>query len=194
MEAHVIELLPLATKIAREFSNIPGLPHAEIELAAQEALAHAARLCDPAKGDFTAYASWPNASAMARATPKSEPPSASPNKPPTNSPEPPSPPSARNSKPWASKASTPSAFLKVAVASRSQSSRRLHHPSRTRPRRLRGRLSRHPEIRRHSGGRETHALPRPGGPPRHRPLQTRNAGQSTESRKKVRIRSVQLRC
>ena len=56
MEARVNELLPLATKIAREFSNIPGLPHAEIELAAQEALAHAARLFDPTKGDFTAYA------------------------------------------------------------------------------------------------------------------------------------------
>lgn len=56
MEARINELLPLATKIAREFSNIPGLPHAEIELAAQEALAHAARLFDPAKGDFTAYA------------------------------------------------------------------------------------------------------------------------------------------
>ena len=57
MEARVNELLPLATEIAREFSNIPGLPHAEIELAAQEALAHAARLFDPTKGDFTAYAS-----------------------------------------------------------------------------------------------------------------------------------------
>jgi RNA polymerase sigma factor (sigma-70 family) len=56
MEAQVNELLPLATKIAREFSNIPGLPHAEIELAAQEALAHAARLFDSNKGDFTAYA------------------------------------------------------------------------------------------------------------------------------------------
>jgi RNA polymerase sigma factor (sigma-70 family) len=56
MEERVNKLLPLATKIAREFSNIPGLPHAEIELAAQEALAHAARLFDPAKGDFTAYA------------------------------------------------------------------------------------------------------------------------------------------
>ena len=55
MESQVKGLLPLATKIAREFSNIPGLPHAEIELAAQEALAHAARLFDPAKGDFTAY-------------------------------------------------------------------------------------------------------------------------------------------
>ena len=56
MEARANELLPLATKIAREFSNIPGLSHAEIELAAQEALAHAARHFDPAKGDFTAYA------------------------------------------------------------------------------------------------------------------------------------------
>ena len=56
METRVIELLPLAAKIAREFGNIPGLPHAEIELAAREALAHAARLFDPAKGDFTAYA------------------------------------------------------------------------------------------------------------------------------------------
>ncbi len=56
MEERVNELLPLAGQIAREFSNIPGLPHAEIELAAQEALAHAARLFDPAKGAFTAYA------------------------------------------------------------------------------------------------------------------------------------------
>jgi hypothetical protein len=56
MEEWVNELLPLAAKIAREFSNIPGLPHAEIDLAAQEALANAARRFDPAKGDFTAYA------------------------------------------------------------------------------------------------------------------------------------------
>ncbi len=56
MEAQAIGLLPLAAKIAREFANIPGLPHAEIELAAQEALTHAARLFDPAKGDFAAYA------------------------------------------------------------------------------------------------------------------------------------------
>ncbi len=56
MEGRVNELLPLAAKIAREFSNIPGLPHAEIELAAQEALANAARLFDPQKGDFSAYA------------------------------------------------------------------------------------------------------------------------------------------
>jgi RNA polymerase sigma factor (sigma-70 family) len=50
------ELLPIAERIAREFDNIPGLPHAEIAIAAQEALANAARLYDPAKGDFTAYA------------------------------------------------------------------------------------------------------------------------------------------
>lgn len=56
METRINELLPLATKIAKEFDNIPGLPHAEIELAAQEALAHAARLFNPAKGDFAAYA------------------------------------------------------------------------------------------------------------------------------------------
>lgn len=56
MDSRINELLPLASKIAMEFANIPGLPHAEIELAAQEALAHAARLSDPTKGDFTAYA------------------------------------------------------------------------------------------------------------------------------------------
>lgn len=56
MEARVNELLPLAAKIAREFSNIPGLPHAEIDLAAQEALANAVRLFNPQKGDFSAYA------------------------------------------------------------------------------------------------------------------------------------------
>lgn len=56
IEERVIGLLPLAAGIAREFSNIPGLPHAEIDLAAQEALANAARHFDPAKGDFTAYA------------------------------------------------------------------------------------------------------------------------------------------
>jgi DNA-directed RNA polymerase specialized sigma subunit len=56
MEKMVNEFLPLAAKIAREFSNIPDLHHAEIELAAQEALANAARLFDPDKGEFTAYA------------------------------------------------------------------------------------------------------------------------------------------
>jgi RNA polymerase sigma factor (sigma-70 family) len=56
MNEPVSEFLPLAAQIAREFSNIPGLPHAEIELAAQEALAHASRLFDPTKGDFKPYA------------------------------------------------------------------------------------------------------------------------------------------
>lgn len=56
MEERVNEHLTLAAKIAREFSNIPGLPHAEIDLAAQEALANAARHFDPAKGNFAAYA------------------------------------------------------------------------------------------------------------------------------------------
>ncbi len=55
MSEQVNELLPLAAKIAREFGNIPGLPHAEIELAAQEALARSARSFDPAKGEFSAY-------------------------------------------------------------------------------------------------------------------------------------------
>ncbi len=54
MESLVNGLLLAATKIAREFDNIPG--HAEIELATQEALAHAARLFHPTKGDFTARA------------------------------------------------------------------------------------------------------------------------------------------
>lgn len=56
MDEHVHELLPLAAKIAREFGHIPGLSFSEREMAAQEALAHAARLFDPAKGDFAAYA------------------------------------------------------------------------------------------------------------------------------------------
>lgn len=56
MDDSLNELLPLAAKIAREFGDIPGLPLAEIELTAQETLAHASRLLDPAKGDFAAYA------------------------------------------------------------------------------------------------------------------------------------------
>jgi RNA polymerase sigma factor (sigma-70 family) len=56
MEERVNNHLPLAAKIAREFGNIPGLPHAEIEIAAQEALARAATAFDAGKGDFTAYA------------------------------------------------------------------------------------------------------------------------------------------
>jgi len=56
MDAEIAKLLPLAGKIARDFSNIPGLDHKEIEIQAQEALAAAGRQFDPAKGDFTAYA------------------------------------------------------------------------------------------------------------------------------------------
>jgi len=56
MCALVNDLLPVAAKIARDFDNIPGLPHAEIEMVDQEALARAARLFDPTKGDFPAYA------------------------------------------------------------------------------------------------------------------------------------------
>jgi RNA polymerase sigma factor (sigma-70 family) len=56
MDAEIAKLLPLAGKIARDFSNIPGLDHKEIEIQAQEALAAAGRQYDPAKGDFTAYA------------------------------------------------------------------------------------------------------------------------------------------
>ena len=56
IEERVNDHLPLAAKIAREFENIPGLPNAELDLAAQEALANAARHFDPAKGDFGAYA------------------------------------------------------------------------------------------------------------------------------------------
>jgi hypothetical protein len=37
IEALTSTLLPLAAKIAREFANIRGLPHPEIEIAAQEA-------------------------------------------------------------------------------------------------------------------------------------------------------------
>ena len=43
MKVSISEFLPLANKIAREFGNIPHLSHAEIDLAAQEALVHAAR-------------------------------------------------------------------------------------------------------------------------------------------------------
>ena len=57
IEERINELLPLAARIAREFSNIPGLPHAEIEIVAQEALTRAAHAFDSTKGDFTAYAS-----------------------------------------------------------------------------------------------------------------------------------------
>lgn len=56
MNGDVREFLPLAAKVARDFGPITGLAFPEIELTAQEALAHAARLFDPAKGDFAAYA------------------------------------------------------------------------------------------------------------------------------------------
>ena len=62
MDSKLNEFLPLAARIAREFNDIPGLPLAEIELTAQEALANAARLFDPAKGDFAAYAATATAS------------------------------------------------------------------------------------------------------------------------------------
>ena len=47
MKVSISEFLPLANKIAREFGNIPHLSHAEIDLAAQEALVHAARKLRP---------------------------------------------------------------------------------------------------------------------------------------------------
>lgn len=56
-DAEIAKFLPLARHIARDFTNIPGLSLAEIEIQAQEALAAAARQFDPAKGNFTAYAS-----------------------------------------------------------------------------------------------------------------------------------------
>ena len=56
MEHRISELLPLTAKIAREFDNIPGLPHVEIEMAAQESLARAAWRFDPTKREFQAYA------------------------------------------------------------------------------------------------------------------------------------------
>ncbi len=56
IEERINELLPLAARIAREFSNIPGLPHAEIEIVAQEALARAAMAFDASKGELTDFA------------------------------------------------------------------------------------------------------------------------------------------
>jgi RNA polymerase sigma factor (sigma-70 family) len=58
-EAREIDLdkyLPLASKIAQGFANIPGLDSREIEMRAQEALADAMRKYDSAKGDFSPYA------------------------------------------------------------------------------------------------------------------------------------------
>jgi len=57
MDAEIEKLLPLARRIARDYANIPGLALPEIEIQAQEALAAAGRQFDPAKGNFTAYAS-----------------------------------------------------------------------------------------------------------------------------------------
>ncbi|MCF7674321.1 MAG: hypothetical protein K9N23_16855 [Akkermansiaceae bacterium] len=42
MDERVNELMPLAAKIAGGVANLPGLPHAKIELAAQDALVRAA--------------------------------------------------------------------------------------------------------------------------------------------------------
>jgi RNA polymerase sigma factor (sigma-70 family) len=56
MEPDIKPFLPLAQRLAREFSNIPGLGLAEIEMTAQEALVRAFRQHDPAKGEFPPYA------------------------------------------------------------------------------------------------------------------------------------------
>ncbi len=56
MDTEIAKLLPLARHIASNFSNIPGLDLAEIEIQAQEALAAAGRQFDPSKGEFTPYA------------------------------------------------------------------------------------------------------------------------------------------
>ncbi len=56
MEQDIEPHLPLARRLAREFSNIPGLTLAEIEITAQEALARAFRQHDAFKGEFPPYA------------------------------------------------------------------------------------------------------------------------------------------
>jgi RNA polymerase sigma factor (sigma-70 family) len=56
MDDEINALLPLASAMARKFDNIPGLPFAEIEITAQEALAKAARVYEPGKGPFRPYA------------------------------------------------------------------------------------------------------------------------------------------
>ncbi len=56
MDDKINALLPLAAAMARKFDNIPGLPFAEIEMTAQEALAKAARAYEPGKGPFQPYA------------------------------------------------------------------------------------------------------------------------------------------
>ena len=56
MELDIKPHLPLARRLAREFSNIPGLSFGEIEITAQEALARALRQYDASKGEFSPYA------------------------------------------------------------------------------------------------------------------------------------------
>jgi RNA polymerase sigma factor (sigma-70 family) len=56
MELDIEPHLPLARRLAREFSNIPGLSLDEIEITAQEALARALRQHDALKGEFPPYA------------------------------------------------------------------------------------------------------------------------------------------
>ncbi|MEJ0000063.1 MAG: hypothetical protein WDO13_13380 [Verrucomicrobiota bacterium] len=56
MELDIEPHLPLARRLAREFSNIPGLSLGEIEITAQEALARALRQHDASKGEFPPYA------------------------------------------------------------------------------------------------------------------------------------------
>lgn len=56
MELDIEPHLPLARRLAREFSNIPGLSLGEIEITAQEALARALRRHDALKGEFPPYA------------------------------------------------------------------------------------------------------------------------------------------
>jgi RNA polymerase sigma factor (sigma-70 family) len=56
MELEIDPYLPLAKRLARQFSNIPGLTLGEIEITAQEALARALRQHDASKGEFSPYA------------------------------------------------------------------------------------------------------------------------------------------
>ena len=56
MELDIEPHLPLARRLAREFSNIPGLGLPEIEITAQEALARAFHQHDASKGEFPPYA------------------------------------------------------------------------------------------------------------------------------------------
>jgi RNA polymerase sigma factor (sigma-70 family) len=56
MQPDIEPHLHLACRLAREFSNIPGLGFAEIEMTAQEALARAFSHHDASKGEFPPYA------------------------------------------------------------------------------------------------------------------------------------------